>query len=427
MAELALTQGTLVRVTTETIADPPELLEAHRILALGAAQILPADGLMERLRAARREDRPLRVKLGIDPSGADLTLGHAVVLRKLRQFQDLGHTAVLVVGGFTGQVGDPSGRTATRVAQSGDQVARNAQGYFDQVMRILDPARTEVVDNAAWLGTMNLGTLLGYTQEITVARLLERDDFARRFAAHEPISLSEFFYPLLQGIDSVEIRADVELGGTDQTYNNLVGRDLQRARGQAPQAVLTLPLLVGLDGAEKMGKSLGNYVALAEPPDQQFGKLMSIPDAAIATYAALCTDLGPDDVDRVVAAAADGGGGANSAKREVARAIVALYHGAAAAAAAEEAFDALFRRRELPADLPEVALPGAGTVHLPALIVDAGLAPTASAARRHIDAGAVRIDGDPLPARSYDLDGAELAGRVLSVGRRQHVRIARES
>jgi len=410
-------------VTTDQTADPPALLEAHRILASGAAQILPSDGLLERLRAADRENRPLRVKLGIDPSGADLTLGHAVVLRKLRQFQDLGHTAVLVVGGFTGQVGDPSGRSATRVAQSGDQVARNAQGYFDQVMRILDPDRTEVVDNATWLGTMNLSSLLSYTQEITVARLLERDDFARRFEAHEPISLSEFFYPLLQGIDSVEIRADIELGGTDQTYNNLVGRDLQRGRGQAPQAVLTLPLLVGLDGVEKMGKSLGNYVALAEPSDQQFGMLMSIPDTAIATYAALCTDLHPDEVDRLAAAATAGGAAANAAKREVARTIVSLYHGAEAAAGAEESFDALFRRRELPTDLPQTPLPDADPVHVPALIVAAGLAPTASAARRHIDAGAVRIDGQPLAARTYDVPADSIAGRVLSVGRRQHVRV----
>lgn len=409
---------------TDATPDPLALLEAHRVLASGAAQILPADGLLERLRAADRQGRPLRVKLGIDPSGAELTLGHAVVLRKLRQFQDLGHTAVLVVGGFTGQVGDPSGRTATRVAQSEDQVARNAQGYFDQVMRILDPQRTEVVDNATWLGTMNLSSLLSYTQEITVARLLERDDFARRFAAHEPISLSEFFYPLLQGIDSVEIRADVELGGTDQTYNNLVGRDLQRGRGQDPQAVLTLPLLVGLDGVEKMGKSLGNYVGLTEQPDQQFGKLMSIPDSAIATYATLCTDLHPDDVQRIAAAATAGGADANLAKREVARAIVALYHGEDAASAAEEAFDALFRRRELPTDLAEVTLPPGASVHLPALIVEAGLAPTASAARRHIDAGAVRIDGEPLPARTYDVESAQLAGRVLSVGRRQHVRVS---
>ncbi len=272
---------------------PPDLREAHEILASGAAQILPADGLAERLVAARRENRPLRVKLGIDPSGSSLTLGHAVVLRKLRQFQDLGHLAVLVVGGFTGQVGDPSGRTATRVAKSADDVVANARGYFDQVMRVLDPDRVEVVNNADWLAPMNLAGILDYTRMITVAQLLERDDFARRFAAQQPISLSEFVYPLLQGIDSVEIHADIELGGTDQTFNNLVGRELQRARGQAPQAVLTVPLLVGTDGVEKMGKSLDNFIAITEPAESQFGKLMSIPDPIVGMYARLCTDLAP--------------------------------------------------------------------------------------------------------------------------------------
>src|SRR5436305_1324324 len=274
---------------------PPHLREAYEVLASGAAQILPADGLAERLLAADREGRPLRVKLGIDPSGSDLTLGHAVVLRKLRQFQDLGHTAVLVVGGFTGQVGDPSDRTATRVAKSADEVIANAKGYFDQLMRILDPDRVEVVNNADWLGPMSLTDVLGYTREMTIAQLLERDDFARRFAARQPISLSEFMYPLLQGIDSVEVHADVELGGTDQTFNNLVGRELQRSRGQAPQAVLTVPLLVGTDGVEKMGKSLNNYIAIAEPPETQFGKLMSIPDTLVGDYARLCTDLAPDE------------------------------------------------------------------------------------------------------------------------------------
>lgn len=404
--------------------DPPEVLEAHRILASGAAAILPEDGLLERLRTAHRQNRPLRVKLGIDPSGAQLTLGHTVVLRKLRQFQDLGHTAVLVVGGFTGQVGDPSGRTATRSAQSEEQVNRNKEGYFAQLMRILDPDRTEVVDNAAWLSTMGLAEMLGYTREITVARLLERDDFARRFAAHEPISLSEFFYPLLQGIDSVEIRADIEIGGTDQTYNNLVGRDLQRSRGQDAQAVLTMPLLVGLDGVEKMGKSLGNWVAITEPAPEQFGKLMSLPDFAIGTYAQLCTDLHPDEVAALTAAAAAGGVGANTAKRRVAREIVALYHGAEAAAGAEAAFDAMFRDHQLPDDLPEVPLPDGNPVHLPALIVAAGLAPTNSAARRHIDSGAVRIENVPVARGTYDIPADAVAGRTLSIGRRNHVKVA---
>jgi tyrosyl-tRNA synthetase len=413
-----------VTVSAETL--PRELREAHDVLSAGAAQILPVNGLAERLATAADEQRPLRVKLGIDPSGAQLTLGHAVVLRKLRQFQDFGHVAVLVVGGFTGQVGDPSGRTATRAAQSAEQVVANSRDYFDQVMRILTPAHTEVVNNADWLAPMRVAEILDYTRLLTVAQLLERDDFARRFAAQQPISLSEFLYPLLQGIDSVEVRADVELGGTDQTFNNLVGRELQRARGQDPQAVLTMPLLVGTDGVEKMGKSLDNYISLAEPPDQQFGKLMSIPDAVIGQYAQLCTALHPRDVAALAADAAAGGPAANQAKRRMAREVVTLYHGAEAAAEAEARFDAVFRHGELPSDVPTYPLPGGDPVHLPALLVAAGLAASTSAARRDLDAGAVRVDGVALPERSYDLPRRQLLGRVLTVGKRRAVRLADE-
>jgi len=398
---------------------PDDLRDAYEVLASGAAQILPPDGLAERLMAARREQRPLRVKLGIDPSGSDLTLGHAVVLRKLRQFQDFGHTAVLVVGGFTGQVGDPSGRTATRVAHSADEVVANAQGYFDQLMKILDPDRAEVVNNADWLGPMQLAEMLDYTRQITVAQLLERDDFARRFAAAQPITLSEFFYPLLQGIDSVEIRADIELGGTDQTFNNLVGRELQRSRGQAPQTVLTLPLLVGTDGVEKMSKSMGNYVGIGEPASEQFGKLMSVPDSAVQTYARLAMSMHPREVDALAEEVAAGGAAANQAKRRMAREVVALYHGARAAAAAEERFDALFKRREVPVDAPEYPVPGGDPIHLPALLVATGLAASSSAARREIDAGAVRVDGVPVTAKVYDLPRSELIGHVLAVGKRR--------
>ncbi len=403
----------------------PHLRETYAVLASGAADILPADGLAERLSAADREDRPLRVKLGIDPSGTNLTLGHAVVLRKLRQFQDAGHVAVLVVGGFTGQVGDPSGRTATRTAQSADTVVANARGYFDQLMRVLDPdpARCEIVDNAGWLEPMALGELLGFTRLITVAQLLERDDFGRRFRASEPITLSEFFYPLLQGIDSVAVRADIELGGTDQTFNNLVGRELQRSRGQAPQAVLTLPLLVGTDGVEKMGKSLGNFIALNASPDEQFGALMSVPDSVIGPYARLATDLHPGEVDALDRAAAVGGIPANRAKREMARAVVALYHGEPAARTAEERFDAVFVRGEQLPDVPVHSVAGAASLHLPRLLVDAGLTTSASAGRRLIDSGAVRIDGEVVSPGAYDRPPDELDGRILSVGKRRAVRL----
>jgi tyrosyl-tRNA synthetase len=402
---------------------PPDLREAHEVLAAGAAQILPSDGLAERLLTARKQNRPLRVKLGIDPSGAELTLGHAVVLRKLRQFQDFGHLAVLVVGGFTGQVGDPSGKTSTRSAQSAEQVIANAQGYFDQLMRILDEDHTEVVNNVDWLGTMRLGEMLDYTRQLTIAQLLERDDFAKRFAANSPITLSEFFYPLLQGIDSVEVRADVELGGTDQTFNNLVGRTLQRSRGQDPQAVLTLPLLVGTDGVEKMGKSLNNYIAISEPPAEQFGKVMSIPDSIVTLYAILCTAMHPREVAALEADITAGGKRANDAKRRVAHAIVALYHGDQAAAHAEERFNSVFRDHAIPTDAPEFGWDVTGIVHLPGLMTAADLADSASAARRLVDAGAVRIDGVAVPAKQYDIAGSELEGRVLAAGKRKVVRV----
>jgi tyrosyl-tRNA synthetase len=401
---------------------PEHLREAYEVTSSGAAQILPADGLAERLIAADREHRPLRVKLGIDPSGASLTLGHAVVLRKLRQFQEFGHTAVLVVGGFTGQVGDPSGRTATRSAQSAEQVIANAQGYFDQLMRILDPDHTEVVNNAEWLGPMTLGDVLGYTRELTIAQLLERDDFARRFSANQPITLSEFFYPLLQGIDSVEIHADIELGGTDQTFNNLVGRELQRSRGQAPQAVLTMPLLVGTDGVEKMGKSLGNWIGIDDPAPEQFGKLMSIPDDVVGLYARLCTALHPREVDALAAEVAAGGAAANRAKRRMAREVVALYHGPEAAEAAEERFNAVFRDNQVQLDAPVHVLADGDPVHLPAALSAAGLAASTSAARRDIDGGAVKIDGTAVPARTYDLPRADVVGRVVSSGKRRAAR-----
>ncbi|HEX2902325.1 MAG TPA: tyrosine--tRNA ligase [Jatrophihabitans sp.] len=402
---------------------PAQLQEQYRVLAAGAAQILPADGLAERLLAAHQQNRPLRVKLGIDPSGSNLTLGHAVVLRKLRDFQEFGHLAVLVVGGFTGQVGDPSGKTSTRAVQTAEQVIENARGYFQQVMQILIQDQTEVVNNADWLAGMDLTQLLDYTRQLTIAQLLERDDFARRFASNTPISLSEFIYPLLQGVDSVEVRADIELGGTDQTFNNLVGRTLQRAKGQPPQAVLTLPLLVGIDGVEKMGKSLNNFVAINEPAAEQFGKLMRVPDDVVELYATLAAAMHPDQVAEVAAAIAAGGPAANQAKRRVAREIVTLYHGPGAAAAAEERFNAVFRDGQLQLDAPEFRHALAGSVHLPALLVAAGLANSTSEARRAIDAGSVRVDGVAVVAQQYDVPGDTLDGRVIAIGKRKVARV----
>lgn len=403
--------------------DPSER-RALELLTAGTAAIQPADGLAERLAAARRADRPLRVKLGIDPSGSELTLGHAVVLRKLRQFQDLGHLAVLIVGDFTGMVGDPTDKTAVRQPLSPAETQANAASYLAQVMCVLRPDRVEVRRNSEWLAGLTMTDVIREARELTVAQLLERADFAARYAQGRPISLVEFLYPLLQGYDSVAVRSDVELGGTDQTYNLHVGRALQRAHGQAGQVVLTVPLLEGLDGVAKMSKSLGNYVGLDEPAREQFGKLMSIPDPLVARYATLAAGLPPDRVDALARQVASGGPPAAAAKRTVARAIVALYHGEPAAVAAEEEFDRRFRDHTVPADVPSFSLPDQPTaVHLPAVLTDTGLAASRSAARRLIDEGAVRVDGAPVAPGQYDRPRTELVGRVLQCGRRRAVRL----
>ena len=306
---------------TDTEVTQADRREADR-LARGAAQVLPAGGLAAALARARLEDRPLRVKLGLDPTGDRLTLGHGVVLRTLRRFADAGHTAVLILGTVTGQVGDPSGRSATRPLLSAEVAGRHADGYLRQVLAVLGDEGVEVVRNGDWLGALTLPEVVAEARHLTVAQLVEREDVARRLAEGRPVSLSELLYPLLQAYDSVAVRADVELGGTDQTFNLLVGRELQRAHGQPPQVVLTVPLLVGTDGAAKMGKSLGNFVALDDPPAEQFGKVMSIPDHLVGDWALLCTDLPDDEVARLGADAAGGGPGAADAKRRLAHEVV---------------------------------------------------------------------------------------------------------
>lgn len=403
---------------------PEPLAQAHAVLVAGAEQVLPAAALAGKLREAHAEGRPLRVKLGIDPSGSELTLGHAVVLRKLRQFQDLGHLAVLIVGDFTGMVGDPSDRTAARPLLTAETTTANSASYFQQVMRILDRERVEVRRNSEWLAALTMADVIRESAHLTVAQLLERDDFAKRFAAKRPISLVEFLYPLLQGYDSVAVRADVELGGTDQTYNLLVGRELQRAHGMPQQAVLTVALLEGLDGVQKMSKSLGNYVSIMEPPAEQFGKLMSIPDGLVGRYARLCTDLPDTEIAELERQVAAGGRGAGQAKRAMARAVVAIYHGPGGAAAAEQRFNTVFGQHEAPDDLPEHALGAADPVHLPELLRAVGFAGSTSQARRLIDDGAVRLDESRVPTGGYDLPRAELAGRVLAAGRRRMVRLS---
>jgi tyrosyl-tRNA synthetase len=404
-------------------APSPEVAGALEILSIGAAQMLPEGALAQRLTEAAAAGRPLRVKLGIDPSGDMLTLGHAVVLRKLRQFQDLGHLAVLIIGDFTGMLGDPSGRSQVRSMLTLEETIANSATYFQQVMSILDPERVEIRRNSEWLAGMTLTDVVREASELTVARLLERDDFANRFGAHQPISLVEFLYPMLQGYDSVAVEADVEIGGTDQTYNLLVGRDLQRAHGQPEQVVLTVPLLEGTDGALKMGKSLSNWIGITEPADEQFGKVMSIPDTVVVRYAELASGMSPPEIAEIRRLVGAGGGDANRAKRAVARAIAALYHGPDAADAAEKAFNERFVDHGVPQDAPDCPLPPGDPVHLPAVLVDAGLASSRSEARRFIDDGAVRLDGEPVQRGTYDMARDRVAGRVAQRGRRKAARL----
>jgi tyrosyl-tRNA synthetase len=399
--------------------------EQIRILGAGAVDLISEADLRRKL----ERGSPLRVKLGIDPTASDIHLGFAVVLRKLRQFQDLGHIAVLIIGDFTAQVGDPSGRSATRPRLTKEQVDAHAETYLEQVRRILvfDPDRLEVHRNASWLAPMDMEAVLHLTAGTTVARMLERDDFARRYAGGSPISLTEFLYPLLQGQDSVEVRADVELGGTDQLFNNLMGRTLQEQRGQEGQVVLTTPLLEGLDGQQKMSKSLGNYIGIAEPPAEQFGKLMSLPDALMARYFRLTTGWHPDRVDEVVGALESGALRPVEAKRLLARTVVELYHGDGAGAGAEAEFDRVFRAHEAPSDVSEQVLDVSecvdGRIRLANVLRQAGLVDSNKDGVRMIRQRSVRIDGAVVEDPDATFLPAELAGVLVQVGKRRWARI----
>ena len=379
-------------------------------LMRGAAEALP-EGQLEKQLA---KDVPLRVKLGIDPSTADIHLGHVVVLTKLAQFQQAGHTVVLIIGDFTALVGDPSGRDTTRPVLTPEEIEVNAQTYQDQAFKVLDRELTEVRHNSDWLDmpAQELFTLLGRT---TVARLLEREDFTNRIRADQPISSLELIYPVLQGYDSVAVRSDVELGGTDQKFNLLFARDIQRAYGVPEQSIMTLPILPGTDGRQKMSKSLGNYVGVTDPPEEMFGKLMSIPDEAMGSYYELLLGEQPP------------GGHPAEAKRALARRIVERFHGVEPAREAEARFDRVHVAHEVPADIPEVSLQEAegvtdGQAHLPALIGGAFEIST-SEARRLLTQGAVRLDGEVLDGARLDLPTVELSGKVLQVGKRRFLRL----
>jgi len=384
-------------------------------LAAGAEEILPEGRLAEQLASGR----PLRVKLGIDPTAPDIHLGHVVVLSKLAQFQDAGHGVVLIIGDYTARVGDPSGRDTQRPVLEPEQIQVNAATFQDQAFRVLDRDRTEVRFNSEWLD-MPVNELFGLVGKVTVARLLERDDFTKRMRADQPISALELLYPILQGYDSVAVRADLELGGTDQKFNLLLGRDIQRAYGVPEQSVMTLPILPGLDGKRRMSKSLGTYVGVTEPPEEMFGKLMSIPDGAMAVYYGL---LLFDDVPA---------GHPGEAKRALARRIVERFHGEGAGAGAEAHFDRVHVAQEVPEDVPEVAIDADGAdwrsgeeasrIHMPALLAGVFELST-SEARRLLQQGGVKLDGERLPAEPLDLPVEALAGRVLQVGKRRFARL----
>lgn len=363
----------------------------------------------------------------MDPTAADVTLGWAVVLRKLRRFQDAGHVPVLIVGDFTARVGDPSGRSETRPRLTKDEVDGYAARLLAQFGKILDMDRVELRRNSEWLEPMGMEDILRLTASYTVARMLEREDFEKRYREGRPISMMEFMYPLLQGYDSVAVHADIEMGGTDQLFNLLVGRDLQRQAGQDPQVALTLPLLEGLDGVQKMSQSLGNYVGITEPADEMFGKLMSIPDELIGRYLALCTDAGPDDVEAVEAGLASGSLHPGEQKRALARSVTDLYHGPGAGEAAEEHFNLVHRERGIPEDVDEKPVPAAlsagGKVWLPKLLVALEMASSNAEARRLIDQGGVRLGGEQVEPARDEFAIEDLRGKTLQVGRRKFVRL----
>lgn len=381
-------------------------------LARNAVDCLPAGGLQRKLEEAAREGRPLRVKLGIDPTAPDIHLGFTVVLGKLREFQDLGHTVVLIIGDYTARVGDPSGRSSTRPILSGEQIDANARTFQEQALKVLDPERLEVRRNGEWLD-MRTEQLFALARTTTVARILERDDFAKRYAAHAPISILELLYPLLQGYDSVVVDADVELGGTDQKFNLLLGRDIQHHYGKPEQVILTMPILPGVDGERKMSKSFGNYIGVTEPPEEIYGKTLRLPDEALATwYELLLGEPPPPDV------------GPRDAKRALARTLVARFHDDEAARAAEAAFDRVHLEHRPPDEMPDARLDGGGDgqVHLPALLAET-FGVTSSEGRRLLRQGGVKLDGEALAPEPLDRPVSELEGKVLQLGKRRFARL----
>jgi len=394
------------------------LEESLALIQRGADEIIQIEELREKL----KRGRPLRVKAGFDPTAPDLHLGHTVLINKLRQFQDLGHHVMFLIGDFTGLIGDPSGRNVTRKPLTQEEISVNAQTYREQIFRILDEDKTEICFNSAWCSELGAAGMIRLAGQYTVARMLERDDFKKRYAANQPISVHEFLYPLVQGYDSVVMRADVELGGTDQLFNLLVGRELQKEAGQEPQVILTMPILEGLDGVQKMSKSLNNYVAIADAPEDMFGKLMSVSDELMWRYFELLSFRSMDEVKNLQLMV-DKGANPRDIKMQLADELVARFHGGEAAALAREAFTRQFSQGRLPEDMPEIRLDSSGEALLIGQVLKAaGLVPSTSEALRLIAQGAVRIDGEKVTAKDATI--APGAACVIQVGRRRFARVS---
>jgi len=389
------------------------------LIRRGAEEIIPEEELINKLEASKKNDTPLIVKLGCDPSRPDLHVGHGVVLRKLRHFQDLGHQVVLIIGDFTAMIGDPSGRNKTRPNLSLDEAKANADSYIEQSKVILDVESLKISYNSEWLNAMNFSDVIGLSSKYTVARMLERDDFTKRYQAETPISLHEFLYPLAQGMDSVQLKADVELGGTDQKFNLLVGRDLQREYGQQPQCIVTLPLLEGTDGVEKMSKSYGNDIGLLDPPEEKYGKIMSISDEMIAKYFRLAADADDEKVAVVEKQLNDGKTNPRDVKRELGRAVVELYHGTDAAQKAEQHFDKIIVQKDIPDEMDEVELEE--ETSLVDVIAKAGLTKSKGEARRLIKQNAVKLDGAVCNNIEHILTAGEEL--VIKVGKRRFIKV----
>jgi tyrosyl-tRNA synthetase len=401
------------------------IAEELEVIKRGAEEIISEEELVKKLEKSHKTGEPLRIKLGLDPSAPDIHLGHTVVLQKLRQFQDLGHQVILLIGDFTGRIGDPSGKSETRKQLSEEEVLQNARTYQEQAFKILDRSRTEVVFNSHWLNKLTFADVLELGAKYTVARMLERDDFQTRYKEGRPIGIHEFFYPLMQGYDSVALRADIEIGGTDQKFNLLVGRALQRDYGQESQVIMTMPLLEGLDGVQKMSKSLGNYIGISEPPDEIYGKAMSIPDELMIRYFELVTDVPNKDIADMQKGLDEGSLHPRDIKAKLAYTLVRMYHGEEAAKAAAANFDAVFKERSIPDNVEEVVVDSGelkdGKIYLPRLLTLTGLVGTNSEARRIITQGGLRINGEQVA--DFQDDFPIESGAVIQVGKRRFARV----